>query len=73
MAVDLRGTGALFEPMTDTNQEDTGEAIPVPELQELVDQFRERADDRMSLGLIEASDGINKCADELETLIEDVT
>ncbi|MEF8772778.1 hypothetical protein [Halodesulfurarchaeum sp.] len=59
--------------MTDTDQKDTDEAIPVPELQELLDQFRERADDRMSLGLIEASDGINKCADELETLIEDET
>jgi hypothetical protein len=58
--------------MTDTDQgADTDEAIPVAELQELVDRFRERADDRMSLGLIEASDGINKCADELEALIED--
>lgn len=52
--------------MTDTDTE----AIPVEELEALVDSFRERADDRMSLGLIEASDGINKCADELEALIE---
>ncbi|MFB6109891.1 MAG: hypothetical protein ABEJ60_03325 [Halodesulfurarchaeum sp.] len=52
--------------MTDTEED----AIPVSELEALVDQFRERADDRMSLGLIEASDGINRCADELEELIE---
>ena len=58
--------------MTDTDQDsDSREAIPVAELAALVDDFRERADDRMSLGLIEASDGINKCADELEALIED--
>ncbi|MFW5965366.1 MAG: hypothetical protein ACOCP3_01285 [Halodesulfurarchaeum sp.] len=52
--------------MTDHDRD----AVAVSELEELVDQFRERADDRMSLGLIEASDGINKCADELEALIE---
>lgn len=57
--------------MTDTDDTADVEAVPVPELQELVDRFRERADDRMSLGLIEASDGINKCADELEAVIEE--
>ncbi|AOW79631.1 hypothetical protein HTSR_0431 [Halodesulfurarchaeum formicicum] len=55
--------------MTDTD-ETPEDAVPVAELETLVDQFRERADDRMSLGLIEASDGINRCADELEALIE---
>jgi len=52
---------------------DTQDTVPVSDLEALVDSFRERADDRMSLGLIEASDGINKCADELESLIEDET
>ncbi|MGM0372686.1 MAG: hypothetical protein ACQEQJ_09340 [Halobacteriota archaeon] len=56
--------------MTDTD-ETPEDAVPVAELETLVDQFRERADDRMSLGLIEASDGINRCADELEALIEE--
>jgi hypothetical protein len=54
-----------------TDSDTSGDGVPVAELQDLVDRFRERADDRMSLGLIEASDGINKCADELETVIED--
>ncbi|MFW6004690.1 MAG: hypothetical protein ACOCPV_03550 [Halodesulfurarchaeum sp.] len=57
--------------MTDTEEREGGGQVSVAELQELVDRFRERADDRMSLGLIEASDGINKCADELETVIEE--
>ncbi len=59
--------------MTDSNGNTDGESVPVAEIADLVDQFRERADDRMSLGLIEASDGINKCADELEALIEEET
>lgn len=57
--------------MTDTDTSGNGDGVPVAELQELVDRFRERADDRMSLGLIEASDGINTCADELEALLEE--
>ncbi|MDZ7850347.1 MAG: hypothetical protein U5K70_05895 [Halodesulfurarchaeum sp.] len=57
--------------MTDTENSADDGTVPVAELQDLVDRFRERADDRMSLGLIEASDGINKCADELETVIEE--
>lgn len=61
------GAGTLSRPMTDTD----AEAVPVEELEALVDDFRELADDRMSLGLIEASDGINECADKLEALIED--
>lgn len=59
--------------MTDSDRTIDDEAIPVTELTDLVDRFRERADDRMSLGLIEASDGINKCADELEALIDEET
>jgi|APHM01.1.fsa_nt_gi hypothetical protein len=59
--------------MTDSDRNTDGEVIPVTELADLVDRFRERADDRMSLGLIEASDGINNCADELEALIDDET
>ncbi len=71
VTVDLIGAGVLFESMTDTEDTEDDAVIPVSELRELVDRFRERADDRMSLGLIEASDGINKCADELETLIDE--
>ncbi|MFB6086731.1 MAG: hypothetical protein ABEJ84_08025 [Halodesulfurarchaeum sp.] len=57
--------------MTDTDNGNDRGHVPIEALQDLVDQFRERADDRMSLGLIEASDGINKCADELEAVIEE--
>ncbi|MGM0398424.1 MAG: hypothetical protein ACQEQY_05465 [Halobacteriota archaeon] len=56
--------------MTDTDDEETRDAVPAGEIRELAAEFRERSDEAMGLGMIEASDYLEQCAKDLEGLLE---
>jgi hypothetical protein len=58
--------------MTETDEdEDAKDVVPVSELQELADEFRERSEEKLDLGMIQAADEIKQCAKDIEELIEE--
>lgn len=58
--------------MTEPNEHGDSEiVVPATELVELAEEFRERADEKMDLGMIQASDEIVQCAKDVEALIEE--
>ncbi|WP_050047851.1 hypothetical protein [Halanaeroarchaeum sulfurireducens] len=58
--------------MTETD-DDSETAVPASELRDLAEQFRERSDEAMDLGMIQASDEIKECAVQLEEVLEEST
>lgn len=56
--------------MTERNDgADSEIVVPAAKVIELAEEFRERADEKMDLGMIQASDEIVQCAKDLEALI----